>query len=44
MSKPTEELYAAALRVLYYLERTKDLGLTYEGDDIPLYGMTCPRP
>ena len=24
-SKPTDELYADALRVLYYLERTKDL-------------------
>ena len=30
MSCPTEALYADALRVLYYLERTKDLGLTYE--------------
>ena len=27
MSKPTENLYADALRVLLYLERTKDLGL-----------------
>ena len=25
MSKPTDELYADAFRVLYYLERTKDL-------------------
>ena len=40
MSKPIPELYDNALRVLYYLERTKDLGLTYEGDDLPLYGMT----
>ena len=23
-----------------YLERTKDLGLTYEGDDLALHGMT----
>ena len=36
MSCPTEALYADALRVLYYLERTKDLGLTYEGDNIAL--------
>ena len=27
MFKPTEELFADALRVLYYLERNKDLGL-----------------
>ena len=40
MSKPTDDLYADALRVLYYLERTKDLGLTYEGDDLALHGMT----
>ena len=29
MSKLTDDLYADALRVLHYLERTKDLGLTY---------------
>jgi hypothetical protein len=40
MAKPTDELFDDALRVLYYLERTKDLGLTYEGDDLALYGMT----
>jgi hypothetical protein len=40
MSKPTEDLMADALRVLYYLERTKDLGLTYEGEATPLHGMT----
>ena len=40
MSKPTNELYDDTLRVLYYLERTKDLGLSYEGDDLALHGMT----
>jgi hypothetical protein len=40
MSCPTEALYADALRVLYYLERTKDLGLTYEADNTALHGMT----
>ena len=41
MSKPTDDLYAdALLRVLRYLERTEDLGLTYEGDDLALHGMT----
>ena len=40
MAKPTDELYADALRVLYYLERTKEIGLTYEGDDAQLHGMT----
>ena len=40
MSKPTDDLFADALRVLHYLERTKDLGLTYEGDDLALHGMT----
>ena len=40
MSKPTDDLYADALRALHYLEHTKDLGLTYEGDDLALHGMT----
>ena len=40
MSKPTDDLYADALRVLHYLERIKELGLTYEGDDLALHGMT----
>ena len=26
--------------MLYYLERTKDLGLTYEGGDLALHDMT----
>ena len=25
---------------IYYLERTKDVGLTYEGDDLALHSMT----
>ena len=40
MSRPTPELQAAALRVLGYLHRTKDLGLRYEASDKQLYGMS----
>ena len=40
MSKPTDELYSAALQVLYYLYRTKELGLTYEPHDAEPYGMS----
>jgi hypothetical protein len=40
MSCPTPELYADALRVLYYFEHTATLGLTYEADDTPLHGYT----
>ena len=40
MAKPTDELYADALRVLYYLERTKEIGLTYDGDDAELHDLT----
>ena len=40
MSCPTEELYEAALRVLYYLHRHRELGLRYEGDEIPMHGYT----
>ena len=39
MSKPTDDLFSDAFRVLYYLERTKDLGLAFEGDDLALHGM-----
>ena len=28
------------MRVLYYLERTKEIGLTYDGDDAELHGLT----
>ena len=43
MTKPTPELFAAAERVLLYLERTKDLGLTFKSGDvsaIALEGMS----
>ena len=33
MSKPTPELLAAADRVLFYLHRTRHLGLRYEQSD-----------
>ena len=40
MAKPTPELQAAALRVLGYLYRTRELGLRYEANRAPLAGMT----
>jgi len=40
MSKPTPDLYLAALRVLGYLYRTKHLGLRYQGSDKKVYGMS----
>ena len=40
MAKPTPELQAAALRVLGYLYRTRELGLRYEANRLPLAGMT----
>ena len=40
MSRPTPALMAAALRVLGYLDRTKDIGLRYEASDVELYGMS----
>ena len=40
MSRPTPVLVAQAERVLMYLHRTRELGLTYERSDEPLYGMT----
>jgi len=40
MAKPTPDLYDAALNVLYYLYRTRDLGLTYECNDRDMYGMS----
>ena len=39
-STPTEPIYAAALRVLKYLERFADLGLTYDDDASPLRGVS----
>jgi len=40
MAKPTPELFAAALRVLGYLNRTKHLGLRYQASAKELYGMS----
>ena len=40
MAKPTPELHAAALHVLGYLYRTREIGLRYQADSKPLYGMT----
>ena len=40
MSRPTPELYDAALRVLGYLYRTKHLGLRYSADAKPLSGQS----
>ena len=43
MSKPTPELFAAAERVLLYLEGTKELGITFDAGDaqsIKLSGMS----
>ena len=40
MSKPTPALLEAAERVLVYLYRNKHIGLRYEADEKPLYGMT----
>ena len=40
MSRPTPELYDAALRVLGYLYRTKHIGLRYAADAKPLSGQS----
>ena len=40
MSKPTPELFNAALRVLSYLYRHRYIGLCYEPSSAPLEGMT----
>ena len=40
MSKPTNELFDAAIRVLCYLNRHKHLGLCYEASNAPITGMT----
>ena len=40
MSRPTPELLDAALRVLGYLYRTRELGLNYVAEMRPLAGMT----
>jgi len=40
MARPTDQLLGDALRVLGYLYRTRTIGLRYEADRLPLYGMT----
>ena len=41
MHCPDQPLYDAALRVLYYLSRHRDVGLRYgPADNVPLYGMS----
>ena len=40
MSRPTPELLEAALRVLGYLYRTRDLGLNYVAEMKPIAGMS----
>ena len=40
MSCPTPELLSAALHVLYYLHRHRNIGLRYECGPTPLYGMS----
>ena len=40
MSKPSEELFTAALRVLSYLHRHRNIGLCYEASNAPVSGMT----
>ena len=40
MSKPTKDLFDAALRVLGYLNRHKHIGLCYEASNGPIFGMT----
>ena len=40
LAYPDEALYEQALRVLYYLGRHRDVGLTYECDTAELRGYT----
>eukprot|EP00966_Prymnesium_polylepis_P139968 3233631-Prymnesium_polylepis.1 len=40
MGKPTPQLYAAALRVLYYLDHHKHVGLRFQPDAAPMSGMS----
>ena len=40
MARPTPALFEAALRVLGYLYRTREIGLRYAADQRPLYGMS----
>ena len=40
MGKPTPQLYAAALRVLYYLDHHKHVGLRFQPGTAPMSGMS----
>jgi hypothetical protein len=40
MAKPTPRLMQEAERVLHYLNRTRDLGLTFEPSNVPLHGYS----
>lgn len=40
MAKPTPELMQAAIRVVWYLARHRDVGLTYAPDDAALTGLS----
>ena len=40
MTKPTPELMDAALQVVSYLRRTRELGLRYEATTRPVYGLS----
>ena len=40
MAKPTDDLYADAERVLFYLDMHKHVGLRYEPSAAPLFGMS----
>ena len=40
MAKPTPELHQAAMQVVWYLGRHRDVGLTYASSDTPISGMS----
>ena len=40
MGKPTPQLYSAALRVLYYLDHHKHVGLRFQPNAAPMPGMS----
>ena len=40
MAKPTPELHQAAMQVVWYLGRHRDVGLTYASSDAPISGMS----
>ena len=40
MARPTAQVQEAALRVLRYLHSTRDLGLRFQAESKPLYGLS----